>query len=257
MITILSVTCESCQDIGKRKEQQDAFGFSDKGPGTLAVLCDGMGGMPLGRESSVLAVRSFIEACEDRRSDESLEKALIRSAFAANEAVLGMAARSGLRGSAGTTLVAAVVEKDCLSWISVGDSRVYLFREGLLKPLSRDHNVATRLQMMVEKGELNPEDVISPAMQDALTSFIGIDILEEYDTSAVPLSLKNGDVILLCTDGLYNFMPEREVTEILEHDPSKPWRGNLAEMIVGRVMDKKHPFQDNVTVMLMRIKEDK
>ncbi len=256
MIIILSVSCESSQDMGKRNEQQDASGFSDKGPGTLAVLCDGMGGMLLGRESSGLAVRSFIEACEGRSSDESLEKALIRSVFAANEAVLGMAARSGLRGSAGTTLVAAAVEKGCLSWISVGDSRVYLFREGLFKPLSRDHTVAARLQMMVEKGELNPEDVIYRAMPDALTSFIGIDILEEYDISAAPLSLKDGDVILLCTDGLYNFMPEREVTEILEHDAFKPWEGNLAEMIVGRVMDKKHPYQDNVTVVLLKAKEE-
>ncbi len=184
MSNILSLSCESSQDIGKRDEQQDAFGFSDKGPGTLAVLCDGMGGMPLGRESSALAVRSFIEAWEGRSAEESLEKVLIRSAFAANEAVLGMAERSGLRGSAGTTLAAAVVEKDGLSWISVGDSRVYLFREGLLKPLSRDHNVATRLQMMVEKGELDPEEMISFQTQDALTSFIGIEILEEYDTSA-------------------------------------------------------------------------
>ncbi|HPA58586.1 MAG TPA: protein phosphatase 2C domain-containing protein [Synergistales bacterium] len=257
MIIILSVSCESFQDIGKRHEQQDAFGFSDKGPGILTIVCDGMGGMPLGRESSVLAVRSFIEAWEGRAPGESVKETLVRSAFSANEAVLEMAARSGLRGSTGTTLVAAVVEKDCLSWISVGDSRVYLFREGSYKPLNRDHNVATRLQKLAEKGELNPEDVMSCAMPDALTSFIGIDALEEYDIPAEPMPLKGGDVILLCTDGLYNFMPDREVVEILKSNGSNPGSGNLAEMIVGRVMDKKHPCQDNVTVMLMRIKEGK
>ncbi|HBG14573.1 MAG TPA: hypothetical protein DDW96_04525 [Synergistaceae bacterium] len=64
-------------------------------------------------------------------------------------------------------------------------------------------------------------------------------------------------MILLCTDGLYNFMPDREVVEILKSNGSNPGSGNLAEMIVGRVMDKKHPCQDNVTVMLMRIKEGK
>ena len=257
MITILSVTCESAQDIGKRKEQQDAFGFSCKGPGVIVVVCDGMGGMPLGRESSNVAVTSFIETCEDRGPRESVKGSLVRAAFAANEAVLEMAARSGLRGDTGTTLVAAIVEDDCLYWVSVGDSRVYLFREGALNPLNRDHNVATRLQRLVEKGERDPEEVISCAMPDALTSFIGIDVLEEYDISEEPLLLKGGDVILLCTDGLYNFMPDREVVEILKSNGSNPGSGNLAEMIVGRVMDKKHPCQDNVTVMLMRIKEGK
>ncbi len=62
-------------------------------------------------------------------------------------------------------------------------------------------------------------------------------------------------MILLCTDGLYNFMPEREVTEILELEVSEPWRGNLAEIIVDRVTSKGHPFQDNITVVLLRIKE--
>ncbi len=257
MTIILSVSCESSQSIGKRNEQQDAFGFSGKGPGILAVVCDGMGGMPLGRESSMTAVGSFIGAWEGRGPGDGVKESLVRSALAANDAVLEMAERSGLRGSAGTTLVAAVVEKDCLSWISVGDSRVYLFREGSYKPLSSDHNVATRLQKLVEKGELNPEDVMSCAMPDALTSFIGIDVLEEYDIPAEPLLLEDGDMVLLCTDGLYNFLSDGEIMEILNSDAGRPDNENLAEKIVDRVTSKRHPFQDNVTVVLMRIKEGK
>lgn len=251
-MTMLSVSLESFQDMGKRHEQQDAFGFSGKGAGTLAVLCDGMGGMPLGRDSSGLAVRSFIEAWEGRGPGGGVKESLVRSALAANDAVLEMAERSGLRGNTGTTLVAAVVEDRCLSWISVGDSRVYLFRDGLLKPLSRDHNVATRLQKLVEKGELNPEDVMSCAMPDALTSFIGIEVLEEYDLPAEPLLLDDGDMVLLCSDGLYNFMPDREIIEILNSDAGKPEKGNLAESLVAHVKSKRHPFQDNVTVLILR-----
>ncbi len=141
-----------------------------------------------------------------------------------------MAERSGRRGNTGTTLAAAVVEDGFLSWISVGDSRVYLFRERLLKPLSRDHNVAARLQVMVDKGELDPEEMISFQMQDALTSFIGIEVLEEYDLPAEPLLLDDGDMVLLCTDGLYNFLPDGEIIEILNSDA-----GNLRRETWRRV----------------------
>ena len=255
MISILFQSWEVCQDTGKRKEQQDSYGFSCKGPGTLAVVCDGMGGMPLGRESSMTAVGSFVGAWEGRGPGDGVKESLVRSALAANDAVLEMAERSGLRGNTGTTLAAAVVEDGFLSWISVGDSRVYLFRERLLKPLSRDHNVAARLQVMVDKGELDPEEMISFQMQDALTSFIGIEVLEEYDLPEEPMLLRDGDMMLLCTDGLYNFLPDGEIIEILNSDAGKPEKGNLAESLVARVKSKRHPFQDNVTVLILRVRE--
>ncbi len=257
---ILSVVPESAQHIGERVEQQDSFGFSVSGPdpegerSLLAVVCDGMGGMPMGRESSRLAVTAFIGACEVGKHAEPAGAALTRAAFAANDAVLEMAGKAGFFGRAGTTLAAVVIEKGSLYWISVGDSRVCLFRNGRLEALSRDHNVAARLERLVEKGKLSPEGAMSYRRPDALTSFIGIAILKEYDLSEKPVSLQDGDIVLLCTDGLYNSMTNEETEDILLSAPRNAVQGYIAGKIVGDVCKKKLPFQDNITILVMRIK---
>ena len=261
MIVILTVAYESAQAIGMREEQQDSFSIHVSGPdqneepGTLAVVCDGMGGMPLGRESSQLAVEAFIDAYRTRVHGEGVIAALTRSAFAANGAVLEMAAGSGFRGNAGTTLVAAAVEGRSLYWISVGDSRIYLFRDGLLEALNRGHNVAARLENLVRQGRLSAEDASSHPRPDALTSFIGIDVLEEVDLPEGPAATLGGDIVLLCTDGLYNFMTNEEIRNILISAPEDAVRGYTAGRIVGDACRKRSPFQDNITVLLLRIEE--
>lgn len=256
---ILTVVPGSAQHIGERGEQQDSFGFSIPNPaldeerGLLAVVCDGMGGMPLGRESSQLAIRAFMDAYQDRAIAEPPAAALARSAFAANDAVLEMAARSGCAGRAGTTLVAVVIERGSLSWISVGDSRLYLFRNGFLQTLNREHNVANRLENLARQGKLNSDEAIVYWRPDALTSFIGIESLEEFDLPEEPVLLQEGDIVLSCTDGLYNSMTDEEIRDILLSASGNTVRGYIAGKIVGDVRKKSLPFQDNITVLVMRV----
>lgn len=248
---MLSVVFESAQEIGKRDEQQDSYGEE----GLLSVVCDGMGGMPLGRESSELAVRAFIDAYQARTLAEPVGDALTRSAFAANGAVLEMAARSGCAGMAGTTLVAAVIERGSLYWISVGDSRIYLFRNGFLKTLNREHNLANRLESLARQGKPNPDEAMAYLRPDLLTSFIGIEILEEFDLPEEPLLLQGGDIVLSCTDGLYNSMIDEEIGDILLSAPGNAEKGYIAKKIVGYACGKELPFQDNITVLVMRVFE--
>jgi protein phosphatase len=258
VITIFSIIkYESAQDIGKRHEQQDSFAFSltrwegAEEPGILAVVCDGMGGMALGRESSLLATETFTHVFENAPPRLSVPEALFRSLLAANEAVREMASKAGFSGIAGTTLTAAVIERGLLYWTSVGDSRVYLFRGGSLKPLTEDHNVATRLEKLIEKGEMDPAEASAYWRPDALTSFIGIEVLEEYNLSKKPLPFEEGDMVLLCTDGLYNFMAEDEICEFLSSARRGPFNGT-AQRIVNCLRQRGLPYQDNVTVLLLK-----
>ena len=257
VIPIFSIEYESAQDIGKRHEQQDSFAFSfarwekTEEPGILAVVCDGMGGMALGRESSLLATETFTRIFEKAPPHLSVPEALYRSLLAANDAVWGMASKAGFPGIAGTTLTAAVIERGSLYWASVGDSRVYLFRDGSLKRLTEDHNVANHLEKLVEKGEMDPAEASVYWRPDALTSFIGIEVLEEYDLSEKPLPLEEGDVVLLCTDGLYNFMAEDEICEFLSSAQGDSSAGT-AQRMVNCLRQRGLPYQDNVTVLLLK-----
>ena len=134
----------NAQHIGTRKEQQDDFGLSDVEDelflahgGVFAVLADGMGGHKMGAQASRTAVRVMRQSYENKAPEESVPDALERSLHRANQAVLDMARENDLADDVGTTLVAIVVHDGLLHWISVGDSHLYLFRDGGITQLKR------------------------------------------------------------------------------------------------------------------------
>ena len=151
----------NAQHKGKRREQQDSFAISDvsdaifveKG-GILAALADGMGGMSLGREASALAVETMLESYAVKEDSESVDEALMRSLSRANMAVVELARKHDLEGSVGTTMIAAVIFRGSLYWISVGDSRIYLCRDGRLIQLTADHTYALELYEEASIGEI-------------------------------------------------------------------------------------------------------
>ena len=254
---MLEALPENAQHQGKREDQQDAFGFwadTDRTACTklLAVACDGMGGLSMGQEAAQVAVHSFIESFlreEGRPAGESLLEA-VRSA---NASVLDMAFRSGCEGHAGTTLVAALVDGGSLSWVSVGDSHIYLYRDGRLNLLNREHNLAARLERLVAGGRLSREEAGAYGQRDALTSFIGIEELEEVDASEVPLPLREGDCLLLCTDGLYRSLSDAEMESVIHGEGLGAPQGRVAEALAARAVSKNLPQQDNLTALVVRL----
>src|SRR5947209_4317544 len=134
----LTVTTGAAQDLGARHNQQDAFGSIETADGgLLAVVADGMGGLESGEAASKAAVDAMLHTFQTRTPDESVAGALRRCVYAANEAVCGIPADTG------TTLVAVHVRGTELSWISVGDSAIFLERGGSLVKLNMAHNYAS------------------------------------------------------------------------------------------------------------------
>src|SRR6266851_8174998 len=132
------------QHIGLRQYQQDCYGFSDAGDlkffehgGFLAVLCDGMGGMEHGDVASQTAVRALLDAYALKTPAESIPDALERSVREANRRVLTVAKGLGRSEGVGTTLVAAVLHKGSLHFISVGDSGLFHVSDGQLHAINR------------------------------------------------------------------------------------------------------------------------
>ncbi|WP_028608392.1 PP2C family protein-serine/threonine phosphatase [Paenibacillus harenae] len=249
----LRVIPGNAQHIGAREEQQDAWCFSPidnpeaiERHGVLAVLADGMGGFAMGGEAGRLAVQTMLSAYTGKTSDEPVPQALERSLREAGRAVYELAKQHGLEWSVGTTLIAAAVKEGRLYWTSVGDSRIYLYRNGGLTQLTQDHVYANRLQERVRAGVMTQEEADTHPERQLLTSYLGIPKLVEIDANREPLLLQAGDWILLCSDGLYDVLSEPLLAEAVRLPPQR-----AAEYILRQVLVWRRPYQDNATIAIL------
>lgn len=245
----------NAQHIGMRDDQEDAFGFSNMenaqlvtDSGIMAVLADGMGGLAMGAEASQLAVRTVLDAYEARSVQEAIEESLFRVVHQANIALNEYAFNIGQEHEMGTTLVAAVIQDDRLYWASVGDSRIYLYRDGQMVQLNQDHVFGQELQEQVARGLMSREEAENHPERDALTSYIGIPMLEKIDISQRPVQLKPGDRIMLCSDGLYRTLAKQEILMYLERDAQE-----AADAMIDAVLSRRRPYQDNTTILILEI----
>lgn len=251
----LRIVPGNAQHQGCREQQQDGFGFSKLAPpdDVLAIVADGMGGHLLGQESSYLAVNAFLDGWKTKPLEEATPDTLQRLLHTANETVRKYAGEHGQLNNAGTTVAAVVITHDQLHWIAVGDSRIYLYRDGETTLLTHDHVYANRLQQAVANGDLSPSEADHHPHRDALTSFVGAATLAEVDCNLRPYRLQAGDRLLLCSDGLYRGLSEAEIgKELARRDPQA-----AADALVARVLEQRYPQQDNITVVILACEADR
>lgn len=248
---------DNAQHIGAREQQEDSFGFSSfdqteiiHNRGFAAVLADGMGGMTHGREVSQLAVQTFLSYFQDLSKEEDIPNLLRNSLIYANEGVQRFAENQGLQNQVGSTLIAATVKNGNLFWISVGDSRIYLFRQNELIQLTEDHIYAKVLNEEAAMGKITKEEAENHPQKGALTSFLGLEDLNEIDQNFIPFPLHVGDRVLLCSDGVYGFISEDEILKVLSEVQDE-----ACETLIMKVLEKKHLFQDNITAVLLDFKK--
>ncbi len=241
----------NAQAVGERQEQQDAFGFTDKDDaafvahgGVLAVVADGMGGMALGQQAGQCAVNTLLETYAEKLPEENISEALMRALHGANTAVVKLAEEAGLTGEVGTTVVAAVIHQGQLYWVSVGDSHLYLYRQGTLKQLTTDHIYAAELAKAVSGGELSQAEAEQHPERQSLTSYVGLAPLTVIDANTIQLAI--GDRLLLCSDGLYGGLSKAEMAAELAGDPHR-----AAETLIRQALVKRHARQDNLTAVVM------
>jgi PPM family protein phosphatase len=185
----------------------------------LFVVADGMGGHAGGEHASALAVDAveafvletfkWFSKCKGREQDQIL--ADFQSAVGqANARVLAEGhEHPDLRGM-GTTLTLAYSLNDTLFVAHAGDSRCYLYREGDLHRLTRDH---TLVEDLVRRGGLSPEDASKHRLRHVVTNAVGGDS-PELEVELHKIQLEPGDVILLCSDGLTEMIPDQEIADV-------------------------------------------
>jgi PPM family protein phosphatase len=243
------------QHIGSRRYQQDSFGFADPEEhefiahgGFLSVLCDGMGGMEHGDVASETAVRTMLDAYARKTPAESIPAALERSAREANQQVILAARKLGLREGVGTTLVAAVTHGQSLYFISVGDSAVFHVHGGEVRMMNRPHVFANLLDEALASGKISQEEAARHPEREALTSYIGLRVLEEIDRNAEAWPLAEGDTVLLASDGMFKTLDAGEISSCLEGHPQS-W----PQALVDRTLAQRSLGQDNVTVVSVTV----
>ena len=245
----------NAQHIGKRDSQQDAFGFSDfsdaafaEHGGYVAVLADGMGGLQNGAWSSVNAVRKFLDTYKTKTIEEPIQATLARAVRAANAQVYNEAARLNLLTRMGTTLVAGVILKRELHWISVGDSRAYLYEAGKLSCLTKDHSYSEVLRQKVSAGEITLTEAENHPLRHSLTSHLGRPEPLAIDASETPRRISEGAWLLLCSDGLSGVLSEADMSRQLYGTPHE-----ACDRLVHAALDRGLPNQDNTTVAILQL----
>ncbi|NLO40788.1 MAG: SpoIIE family protein phosphatase [Ruminiclostridium sp.] len=250
-------TCSigNAQHIGKREDQQDSFGVSDvfnreevSRKGILAVLADGMGGLENGAECSKSVVAQMLDAFTRMDIQADIAQGLRTIVENINVNIYSEFNQENTQSMTGSTLVAAVLKGNLLYWISVGDSRVYLFRDNGLTQLNKEHNYGTRLDENAQQGFISVDEAQNDPNRAALTSYIGIDELTEIDRNLEPIQLQPGDRVVMCSDGLFSTLSVDEITQALINSPQE-----AAQEMVDQVVQKDRMYQDNVTVIVLGI----
>lgn len=228
------------QGIGSREEQQDAFGISRMArmeeDGLLAVLCDGMGGMAEGGRIAAETAAEMVAMFP--WEDDGAVPEWVRQ-------------RSGrvyqqFRGHGGTTLVAALLRGRSLSFWCVGDSDLFLLREGTLYELNVRQEFRNDLILRALEGAFPVEDAFTDPQAGALSEYIGKEDVK-CDYTYLPFPLQPEDVLLLCSDGVSDTLTLKQIREAMALPPQA-----CCDKLEEEILAAGRPNQDNYTAIVMQ-----
>jgi PPM family protein phosphatase len=223
--------------VGSRSEQQDSYRLNwiEEDKAWLLVVADGMGGHEGGAVASKIAVDGCTAAFYSRRKQKLGLQASLEASLEAANLLLADAQRDNIQlADMGTTLVAAHLSEVGLTWISVGDSPMWLLRDGRMLRLNDDHSL---------RGVAGVRSKNSNLLQSALTGHP----IPLIDSQFEPIPLQPKDVLILASDGILT-LPEKSIANIAaKHFPSSQ---GIAEALVGAVTEQGKRNQDNCTVVV-------
>lgn len=229
---------------GGRKNNQDSLGFELNESGGCWVVADGLGGHAGGETASRMAVEKTLELFHAKSPGNS---EFIANCFDTVQTVLQKKASeefdlSGMR----TTMTVLVSEGDAAVWGHIGDSRLYWFRQGFVMQQTRDHSVP---QMLVDAGKLTLEGIRGHEDQNRLTRAMGQEGAIRPTILLEPLQIEDGDAALLCSDGLWEYVLEKEMEEDFSSSrTADEWLKSMEKRVLARATGQ----HDNYTAIAVR-----
>lgn len=242
--------------IGSRSSQQDSYMIPDETVGAytlqvageLMLLCDGMGGMQGGEMASRLCAETLFHGYYAGRYIKDPRTYFRAALMQADRKISLLTDADGRSLKSGTTCVAALVRGDKLYWASVGDSRIYVYSASGLRQITRDHNYSLTLSQRVAAGELTSAQAAADPQRDALISYVGKGKIELLDAGTEKLNRSHGDVVILCSDGLYRALSEDEIVAVLQENRTNPAYVPIA--LTNASSSKTWMKHDNTTVIV-------
>lgn len=248
---LLTYQVANLQEVGARARQEDSFAFVNafdvteiKEQGLLFVVCDGMGGMRDGKAASETAVASIRRSFAGMDREGDLAKQLEESVYLAADEV-----EQCLGGDGGSTLVAGILFQEKLYYASVGDSFLYLKRGDQLCRLNREHNLCSQRYLEgIRSGDMDPKTGREDPEAAALTQFLGMTGLDDVDCTVRPLPVRDGDVLLACSDGVGGVLEEGEILGALGLRSSQAMCQQMKQGIIAHARAN----QDNYTALVVK-----
>lgn len=240
------------QYLGSRSVQQDACDISGAGlfreKGILAVLADGIGGMQNGEEFSRIAVERMLAYFSTTAPEADICSELLKAYGAARAHALQYAGARELEG--GSTVVAVLVRKNRFAYLSAGDSRIYLLRNGGLLQLNREHVLGAALDEGVALGYVPQEEAENNMYRKSLTNHLCVSPGKGLDRCLHPIAIRPGDKLVMMSDGVFGTLDEAEILRSL----MLPGTDGVVELI-EKVKRKNKPNQDNASVVMLAFEE--
>jgi len=223
-----------------RKANEDSF-LTDKNRG-LFVVADGMGGHEAGELASSIAIKTLEDLLTKEVIFNQKGRSLCQAIQKANEIINQESKVNTNCTGMGTTLTAALFIDNMLYIAHIGDSRAYLIRDKTIRLLTKDHSLVGEL---LRQGELTESEAYRHPHRNILTRALGTE--REVEIDQTEIKVKSGDLLLLCTDGLYNLVHDKEILREVIHN------GSDMEKTVNRLVQiaLDRGGVDNITVVLV------
>ncbi|HTN65676.1 MAG TPA: PP2C family serine/threonine-protein phosphatase [Burkholderiaceae bacterium] len=231
--------------IGGRKVNQDRMGYSFTRDALLLLLADGMGGHIQGEIAATIAMQTIGSLFQQHAAPKikKPERFLEDSFFAAHHEIHRYRAINQLPETPRTTIVACLIQHNSAFWAHCGDSRLYWMRDGQILSRTRDHS---RIETLIAQGKVDPSERATHPDRNKLFNCLGAPNMPIVEISR-RASLQGGDVILLCSDGLWSVLPDHVLAQRLQDNTIVRAVPELLQTAVG-IAGKS---SDNVTALAM------
>lgn len=215
----------------------------------LFAVADGMGGYAAGEIASRETLKAFEAGTYVLRHEqvENPEKVLLQAFQRANEHIYLMANKNDTYQGMGTTLTAVYLADDNTAYAAhIGDSRLYIYRNGSLSQITHDHSYVAAL---LDKGEITESEAFKHPQKNMLLQAVGVE--KNIDIEIIHFALEHDDVLLLCSDGLSDMLQDKDIEHILDAEDLECSADKLVEAALSS------GGKDNISLILLHIADDK
>jgi len=240
---------------GARDYQEDAQAFVALKKGSdqkverlLTVLTDGMGGANGGDYASESVLRAVVGYCAEYDFQDGLAMRV------ANETLVRAIIKDSSLDGMGCTLLATVMTDEALYWLSVGDSPLYLYRDGQISQINEDHSMMPLIKQLVDEGKLQPDAMKLHPHRNVLRSVIAGCKIDLIDCPPEALPIKPGDIVIVASDGIQTLSDE-SIGSIIESNYELTAE-EITDKLLDALKDANRPRQDNASINVIRIPVD-